>query len=96
MLGTANEFDLDAENPSAHVSLGGESDFDIERDAFLGEDVQSNIYVSSEEESIISDVSPAKQSKFGVVAFVCFVAFVSLIAVIVSMFDIIRFSDMHI
>ena len=80
MLGTANEFDLDAENPSAHISFGGESDFDIERDAGFGEEVQSNSYVSSEEESIISAVYPAKQSKIGVVASVCFVAFVSLIA----------------
>ena len=75
-----NEFDLDAENPSAHVSFGGESDFDIERDAGFGEEVQSNSYVSSEEESIISAVYPVKQSKIVVVASVCFVAFVSLIA----------------
>ena len=80
MLGTANEFDLDSENPSAHVSLGGESDFDIERDAGFGEEVQSNSYVSSEEESIISAVYPAKQSKIGVVASGFFVAFVSIIA----------------
>jgi hypothetical protein len=81
MHANTNEFDLDAENPSAHVSFGGESDFDIERDAaFFGEEVQSNSYVSSEEESIISAVYPAKQSKIGVVASGFFVAFVSIIA----------------
>ncbi len=80
MLETANEFDLDLESPSTHVSFGGESDFDIERDAgFFGEEVQSNSYVSSEEESIISAVYPAKQSKIGVVAFGFFVGFVSII-----------------
>jgi hypothetical protein len=81
MLGTANEFDLDVENPLAHVLFGGESDFDIEQVlSFFGEEVQSNSSVSSEEESIVSDVYPAKKSKISVVASVCFVAFVSLIA----------------
>jgi hypothetical protein len=42
MLGTANEFDLDVENPLAHVLFGGESDFDIEQvPSFFGEEVQS-------------------------------------------------------
>ena len=56
-------------------------DFDIEQvPSFFGEEVQSNSSVSSEEESIVSDVYPAKKSKISVVASVCFVAFVSLIA----------------